>query len=155
MKKILSIIGVIILSFAVIPDRVQAADKSSILGADKDDKNSLFNRLGGQGAIEAVVDQFVANNDADEVISHRWKATDVAGLKEHLVELICEATGGPCIYYGSSMEVAHNDLKITENEFNRVAANLISALDKFKVPEKEKGELLNIVGSLKGKIVGQ
>jgi len=40
-------------------------------------------------------------------------------------------------------------------EFTRVAENLIKALDKFKVPEKEKGELMTIIGSLKDQVVAK
>ena len=53
------------------------------------------------------------------------------------------------------MDVSHAGLKITEEEFNRVAGNLVKALVKFEVPEKEKCELLVIVGSMKGKVVGK
>ncbi len=53
------------------------------------------------------------------------------------------------------MDVAHAGLNITEDEFNHVAANLVKALDKFKVPEKEKGELMAIIGSLKDQVVGK
>ena len=81
-------------------------------------------------------------------------AVDIAHLKEYLTELICQATGGPCVYTGKHMDVVHAGLNITEEEFNRVVVNLSNALDKFNVPQKEKGELLAIVGSLKSKIVG-
>lgn len=109
----------------------------------------------GEAAVAAVVDQFVANNNADEVISHRWETTNEAELKEYLAELICQATGGPCVYTGKPMDVAHAGLDVTDSELGRVAANLVNALDKFNVPAKEKDELLAIVSSLRDQVVGQ
>lgn len=143
MKKTFLTISQLLLFLTILPILAQSADMT------------LYERLGGGDAIKAVVNQFVDNNNADEMIAHRWKSSDVPALKEHLVDLICQETGGPCVYFGAAMDVSHAGLKITEEEFNRVAGNLIKALDKFEVPEKEKGELLAIVGSLKGKVVGK
>ena len=118
-------------------------------------EKTLFVRLGGKPAITAVISQFVDFNNSDELIGKRWDPDNVDTLKLYLTELVCQVTGGDCIYTGQHMDVAHAGLNITEEEFGRVATNLIKALDKFKVPEKEKGELMTIIGSLKGKVVGQ
>lgn len=118
-------------------------------------EKTLFERLGGKPAITAVVSQFVDYNNADEVIKARWNPDNVDNLKLYLTELVCNATGGGCIYTGQHMDVAHAGRNITEVEFNRVAANLSKALDKFKVPAKEKGELLAIIGSLKDQVINK
>jgi len=128
---------------------------SATLGFAQAGENTLFDRLGGKPAITAVISQFVDYNNADKVISARWDPDNVETLKLYLTELVCNATGGDCIYTGQPMDVAHAGLNITEDEFSRVAANLIKALDKFNVPEKEKGELMAIVGSLKDQVVGR
>jgi len=118
-------------------------------------EKTLYERLGGKPAVTAVISQFVDYNNADEVIKSRWDPDNVENLKLYLTELVCNATGGGCIYTGQHMDVAHAGLNITEEEFGRVAANLVKALDKFKVPEKEKGELMTIIGSLKDQVVGK
>ena len=155
MKRAFLVIGLLLLSNASIPASAQTGEDTLVPGSAQTGEDTLFERLGGENAILAVVDQFVANNDADAVIAQRWKTTDVESLKEYLAELICQATGGPCVYTGSSMDVVHSGLTITEEEFNRVAVNLGNALDKFNVPQQEKGELLAIIGSLKGQVVGR
>jgi hemoglobin len=154
-KTIILVMGLLLMSPAVISGPAQAGKNSLIEDSARVDKSTLFYRLGGKSAIAAVVGQFVAYNNSDDMIAHRWKTSDVASLKEYLTELVCQATGGPCVYGGKSMDVAHAGLKVTETEFNRVAVNLGKALDKFNVPQKEKSELLAIIGSLKGKVVGQ
>jgi hemoglobin len=118
-------------------------------------QKSLYDRLGGQGAIVAVVDDFVGNVAADNRINKFFARTDIPRLKRLLVEQICAGTGGPCTYTGRDMKSAHAGMGITDAQFNALVEDLVKSLDKFKVPEKEKGELLGILGPMKPSIVGQ
>jgi len=114
----------------------------------------LYERLGGKDAISAVVDDFVANVAADTRINGRFAKTDIPHLKQMLVDQICQATGGPCTYNGRSMPDAHKGMHITEADFNALVEDLTRSLDKFKVGEREKTELLTALGGMKGQIVG-
>ena len=55
----------------------------------------LYDRLGGQPAITAVVHDFVARVGADSRINARFARTNLARLETLLVEQVCAATGGP------------------------------------------------------------
>lgn len=114
---------------------------------------SLYDRLGGKPAIVAVVDQFVANVAADSRINGRFATTDIPKLKGHLVDQVCMATGGPCTYKGRDMKTTHAGMKITDADFTALVEDLVAALDKFKVPAREKNELLGILGPMKKDIV--
>jgi hemoglobin len=116
---------------------------------------SLYDRLGGKDAITAVVDDFVGNVAADKRINGFFAKANIPNLKRNLVDQICQATGGACTYTGKDMKTAHKGMGITDADFNALVEDLVKSLDKFKVPEKEKGELLTILGSLKPQIVGQ
>jgi len=118
-------------------------------------QKSLYERLGGKEAITAVVDDFVANVAADNRINGFFAKTNIPRLKANLVDQICQATGGPCTYTGRDMKAAHKGMGITDANFNALVEDLQKSLNKFKVPEKEQGELLGILGSLKPQIVGQ
>ena len=118
-------------------------------------KKSLYDRLGGLPAITAVVDDFVANVAADSRINGYFAKANIPNLKRNLVDQICQASGGPCTYTGKDMKTAHKGMGITDADFNALVEDLVKSLDKFKVPEKEKGELLTTLGSLKPQIVGQ
>lgn len=118
-------------------------------------KPSLYDRLGGKPAIQAVVDDFIANVAADTRINKRFANTNIPRLTTMLVDQICEATGGPCKYTGRNMKAAHAGMQITEAEFNALVQDLVKSLDKFKVLEQEKKELLTALASMKGDIVGQ
>ena len=117
-------------------------------------ERSLYERLGGKDAITAVIDDFVANVAADARINGRFAKTDIPHLKQMLVDQVCQATGGPCTYSGRTMGDAHKGMHITEAEFNALVEDLTKSLDKFKVGEREKTELLGALGGMKGEIVG-
>ena len=116
---------------------------------------SLYDRLGGQGAIVAVVDEFTGRVAGDSRINQFFADTDVPEFKRLLVEQICEATGGPCTYSGRDMKATHAGMNISNEEFGWTGEHLVAALDKFNVPEREKNELLGAIGAMQGDIVGQ
>jgi hemoglobin len=115
----------------------------------------LYDRLGGQPAVTAVVDDFVGNVAADNRINGFFARTDIARLKKNLSDQICQGTGGPCTYTGRDMATAHKGMNITNAQFDALVEDLKKTLDKFKVPDKEQGELLAVLGPMKPQIVGQ
>jgi hemoglobin len=114
---------------------------------------SLYDRLGGKSSISAVIDQFVANVAADTRINGRFATTDIRKLKGHLVDQVCMATGGPCTYSGRDMKTTHAGMKISNGDFGALVEDLVKSLDMFKVPAREKGELLDLLGAMKKDIV--
>ena len=116
-------------------------------------EKTLFERLGGQPAITAVVHEFLVRTTADPRVQERFFNTDAALLEKLLVEMVCAASGGPCTYSGRDMETTHAGMEVTDEEFTALVESLVGALDKFQVPEREKGELLGAIGPLKPQIV--
>lgn len=118
-------------------------------------KKSLYERLGAEPAITAVVDELVVNIAADTRINQRFKAINMAKLKANLVDQLCMASGGPCTYKGRDMVRAHKGQDISDADFDALVEDLVKALDKFKVPAQEKGELLALLSPMRGDIVGK
>jgi len=119
---------------------------------------SLYKRLGGYDALAAVTDDFIGRLANDPQESRFFKGHNTEGLKrirQHVIDFLCVATGGPCVYTGQDMKTAHTGLNITEQDWNISVKHLTATLDKFKVPEKEKGEVLGAISGLKGDIVGR
>lgn len=116
-------------------------------------QGTLYARLGGQPAITAVVDRFVANVAADPRINGFFAGTDIPRLKRLLVEQICAGSGGPCTYTGRTMKDSHRGMGVRDIHFTALVENLVAALDAFKVPAREKNELLAILGPMKADIV--
>ena len=124
----------------------------STSGSTMSDK-SLYNRLGGKPAITAVVDDFVGRVAADSRINGKFANTDIPRLKMLLVEQICQASGGPCTYTGRSMKDTHAGMGVSSSDFDALVGDLVTTLNKFKVPEREKSELLGALAPMKGDIV--
>ena len=119
-------------------------------------EKSLYERVGGYNALAAVVDDFVGRLVADKQFERFFvgHSTDSKKrIRQHILDQFCAATGGPCIYTGRDMRTSHAGLGITNADWDAAAKHLVASLDKFKVPEKEKGELLAFVTTLKNDIV--
>ncbi len=132
------------------PETPAAADPAR---PDPAPAKSLFDRLGGLPAITAVVGEFVGRTTTDPRIKERFFNTDADNLKRLLTEFVCQATGGPCKYSGRDMPTSHAGMDLVDDEFTALVEDLAGALDKFNVPDKEKGELLGALGPLKPQIV--
>jgi len=102
-----------------------------------------------------VVDDFIANVAADPAINRRFARTNIPKLKAGLADQICAASGGPCKYTGGSMLEVHKGMDITDNEFNAMVVDMDKTLRKFGVPKKEYDELMAILASTRGDIVGK
>jgi len=119
-------------------------------------EKSLYQRLGGYDALAAVVDDFVGRLVADKQFDKFFVGHSVDSkkrIRQHILDQLCAATGGPCIYTGRDMKTSHMGLGITDADWDAAAKHLVASLDKFKVPEKEKGEVLAFVTTLKKDIV--
>ena len=119
---------------------------------------SLYERLGEKSAIDAVVNDFVNTVGADtritnEAVKAKLGSIDIATLKSHVSNLVCNATGGPCEYKGRDMKTTHRGLGITTAEWGFVVDDLVATLEKYAVPEREKNELLGLLAPMKDDIV--
>lgn len=131
---------------------------------------TLYERLGGVFAIAAVIDRF-----SDEVVKNpkvgqgsknpalnEWstnKLDRLPGLKFMRTLWVCEVAGGPLKFAATKpghtelgLEEAHREFRISPQEFDEVAAELGRALDYFKVPKREKDEVLAAFAAHKGEV---
>ena len=116
---------------------------------------TLYERLGGYPAIQAVVDETIKNVAADRRINKFFAGANIPRLRQNLSDQICAATGGGCFYMGRDMRSAHAGMHIRSSHFNALVGDLGKALHKYKVPAREQRELVAILAPLKGQIVGQ
>lgn len=143
---------VVTVGCATTSNETKPAESSAARPAAEPAK-SLYVRLGEKGAIEAVIDDFLGRVSQDERINSGFAVGDVPRLRQRLVELVCAATGGPCVYSGRDMTTAHAGMKITNAQFDALVGHLVASLDKFKVPAQEKNELLGLLGPMRSQIV--
>ena len=131
---------------------------------------SLYDRLGGAFAIAAVVDHFsdalvqnpIVGQQSENPQLREWHTNNLdrlPGLKFMRTLWVCNVAGGPQHYAATKpgdtplgLEEAHRELKISPTEFDEVAAELGRTLDFFKVPEREKEEVLSAFAAHKGEV---
>jgi hemoglobin len=131
---------------------------------------TLYDRLGGVFAIAAVVDHFsdavvqnpIVGQKSENPDLREWHTNNLGrlpGLKFMRTLWVCDITGGPQQYVATvpggtplGLEEAHRKLKISPAEFDEVAAELARTLDVFKVPEREKGEVLGAFAAHKDEV---
>jgi len=141
--------------FVLVVAEVLAQSKTSVAPASSP-APSLYKRLGGYDAIAAVIDDFLAQMAQDKQLSRflvGLSDSSKGRLRQLAIEQVCQAAGGPCVYVGRDTKTAHKGLGITGSDWDLSVKALVASLDKFKVPAKEKDELLGIVSSLKPDIV--
>jgi len=142
--------------------------------AQAEGRLTLFDRLGGQQGLTAIIEDFTARALEDPRVnwerkgvkhggifgrdeSVAWTATptNVVKLKKHLVQFLALATGGPAKYDGKEIKSAHAGMRIGNPEFDAVIGDLKASLDKLRIPDKEQKELLAIIESTRPQIVTQ
>lgn len=119
-------------------------------------QESLYKRLGGYDAISAVTDDFIMRLATNKDLSRFFAgASDDSKkkIRQHIVDFLCNASGGPCAYTGRTMKDSHHGLNISESDWTITAGLLGETLNKFKVPKQEQQELFSLVTSLKNDIV--
>lgn len=118
---------------------------------------TLYERLGGYNSIAAVIEEAFKRKVTDKQLGRFFvgHGTDSKErIRQSVVNMMCEMSGGPCIYTGRDMRTVHTGLKINESDWNVAVEILTDVFEKFNVPEKEKGELFTAISGLKKDIVG-
>ena len=146
------------------------ADKANAQPKQPAPEKSLYDRLGGVFAIAAVVDHFSDAVVKNPIVGQKsknpqlreWHTKNLArlpGLKFMRTLWVCNISGGPFQYTATKpgatplgLEEAHRNLRISPEEFDEVAAELGRTLDFFKVPKREKAEVLAAFAAHKGEV---
>lgn len=118
-------------------------------------EETLYERLGGEEAISAVVDRFYDRVTADERLEEFFEGVNMTQLRAHQTQFISSVTGGPVDYTGDDMYEAHKHLDLDEGDFAAVAGHLRASLEEFDVPEEEINEVMTAVAGLEDDILGR
>lgn len=114
---------------------------------------SIYDSIGGAGAVRAAVDDFYARVLADGQLAPFFSGTDLNRLKAHQRAFIAAAIGGPEIYQGRDMASAHADLGIADSDFDAVVGHLVDTLSELGVPEETIGQIGSVLAPLRSDIV--
>ncbi|MCJ8318340.1 MAG: group 1 truncated hemoglobin [Colwellia sp.] len=118
---------------------------------------SLFDKIGGEGAVDAAVDIFYRKVLNDDSIAHFFDDTDMDGQIAKQKSFLTMAFGGPNEYTGTDMRKAHAPLVekgLNESHFGAVAGHLQATLQELGVPEELTNEVMAIAGSTHDDVLG-
>lgn len=109
--------------------------------------NDLFQRLGGEAAVNAAVDVFYRRVLSDDRISAYFEDVDMERQAAKQKAFLTMAFGGPVHYTGADMRKGHAHLVargLNDAHFDAVVENLVASLQELNVP----AELIVEVGAI-------
>ncbi len=120
----------------------------------------LFDRLGGNSGITAIVDAVVEAHMCNPEINARFlplkeQPETLAVIKKHTIDFFSAGSGAAVTYSGRDMVTTHKGMNITADEYMHVVDDILKVLDEHKIDGATKDEVLGILWSLKGMIMGQ
>jgi len=108
---------------------------------------TLYERLGGQNAIAAVVDDFYDRLVADDLLGPFFEGADLASLRRTQTDFLCEAAGGPESYDAAPVREAHSHVPFEPEHIERAVALLYESLDAFDVPQEDADAVVGAVAA--------
>jgi hemoglobin len=104
------------------------------MSTDLQAQSSIYEIIGGEAALEPVIDDFYDRVLADPELRGFFAGTNMTRLKGRQVEFFAAALGGPQPYSGASLRDAHRGRGIEQKHFDLVAGHLVAALAAAGVP---------------------
>ena len=118
-------------------------------------KDSIYNRLGGQAAIDAAVEIFYKRVLSDKRVNHFFEDVNMKKQRAKQKAFLAAAFGGPVPYKGKDMRKAHASLDLNESDFNAIAGHLLATLKQLKVDQKLIEEIMAVAGSTKDDVLNR
>jgi hemoglobin len=116
---------------------------------------SIYDAIGGEPALVAVVDDFYVRVLADPQLVGFFAGVNMPKLKGRQVEFFAAALGGPDVYQGGGMREVHTGRGISQADFDKVAFHLIAALAVAGVPAETIAQIVEAITPLAGDIVSR
>jgi hemoglobin len=150
MKKVMYIIVLMLISAQF--------SKAEVPGSGS--QSTLFDRLGGTPGISSIVDDVIQahmNNPAIQArfLPYKDQPDRVAVIRQHTIEFLSAGSGGQVTYTGKDMPSAHKGMNISPAEYMCVIDDILMVLDKHKIDEQSKKDVLAILWSLKGMVMAK
>ncbi len=117
---------------------------------------SLYERLGRSEGITQIASDAVDNHLANPIIATRYEnaTANVEELKNAAATFFIAGTGGPDVYKGRNMAEAHKGMNINATEFMAVLDDILTALSANNIDQRTQEEVLFVLYSMRGEIIG-
>jgi hemoglobin len=120
---------------------------------ERQEADSLYNRLGGYDRILELTTAVVANHRVNEEIKRTMEGVDDKMLAKHVADFVAAGTGGTAEYTGRDLPSSHAHLKLTDADFLSAGGDIVKAMNSMEYGQNEIDEFLCILVSLKDQVV--
>lgn len=118
-------------------------------------QDTLYQQLGGQPGVAAIVEDFTLRLADDPDIVGFFAHSNIDRFVASLEEQLCEISDGPCVYQGPPMDRAHQHMGLSDAHFNAVVEHMQGALIEQGVPTGARNQLLGRLARLHGEIMSR
>jgi hemoglobin len=94
---------------------------------------TLYDEIGGQVVLKSAVTVFYNRVTEDAALAQWFGGVDLSTLRAHQRAFLAAALGGPDLFAGRDLSVAHAGMNITDEAFDAIVAHLLTTLDDLSV----------------------
>lgn len=126
--------------------------------AKQEQPQSLFDRLGGAGTLDRIVDVFYGTVMSDPRINHFFNNVNMDRQRAMQKAFLAYAFGGPCAYTGEELRLAHLRLVVDgldDSHFDALAEDLGIALGKIGVEAALAAEVMTMIDTARNTVLGR
>lgn len=116
-------------------------------------EQSIYEKIGGEAAVNAAVDIFYRKVLMDDRISHFFDTIDMESQHAKQKAFMTMAFGGPNKYTGKDMREAHKHMNLKEEHFDAVAENLVETLQELSVKPAYIDDIVSVCLSVKADVL--
>lgn len=140
------------------PDEMVAAlgaqcAESAEARAARHAEKSLFERLGGEKGIHAIISEVVRLHLVNEDIKHLLVGVDTEKLVHGVTMFLVSGTGGPAVYEGPTLTESHAHMKLTNADFLAAGRDVIQGMKNLDHGQNEIDEMLCAFVGLRDQVV--
>jgi hemoglobin len=116
---------------------------------------SIYQRIGGEPAVDEAVDIFYRKVLVDDRISEFFDTVDMDRQRAKQKAFLTYAFGGPVQYTGKDMRAAHASMKLTDVHFDAVVENLAATLTELGVSGELIAEVATVAESVRKDVLNR
>jgi len=116
-------------------------------------QQSLYDKLGGEPGVKAIVNSLIKEIGSDKQIFHYFADSRISRFRTNLTQHLCAISDGPCNYEGDSMTDIHTGMNINEKDFNHLVDLLINAMYTQNIPHNVQNQLLARLAPLRQQVI--
>lgn len=123
-------------------------------------EETLFDRLGGEEGISAIVEDIVAAHLVNPAIKDRFShlaenPEHAEVFKQSVKDFFGAGTGGDVTYNGADMQTAHTGMNLSGLEFVEALSDIMMVLENHEIDEESRKDVLYILYSFRNQIIAQ